>query len=191
MPGSIREYNLYLALIINMQNVFNKNIIPSNEVARLKSLRSYQILDSTPELFFNNLAQIIAQCFQSPIALISLVDSDQVFLKANVGMDGTRHVPRGISLCSLAIMEQEPTIFQDTLKEPCLLANPLVAGEFGMRFYAGAPIVSPEGFAIGTVCVVDKKPRKFSDMDQDLLVLFAGSVMEAIADRRQNLVSRQ
>ena len=174
-----------------MQNVFDKNIIPLNEAARLEALRSYQIVDSSPELFFNNLAQIVAQCFQSPVALISLVDSDQVFFKANVGMAATRSVPRGISLCSLAILEHQPTIFEDTLKEPCLLANPLVAGEFGMRFYAGAPIVTPEGYAIGTVCVVDKKPRKFSDMDQDLLVLFAGSVMEAIADRRQNLVSRQ
>lgn len=174
-----------------MDNSFDRNIIPLNEAGRLQALHRYDIVDTAPELFFNNLAHIVAQCFQTPIALISLVDKDQVFFKANVGMPGTKNVPRGISLCSLAILEQEPTIFNDTLKEPCLLANPLVAGEFGMRFYAGAPILTPEGFAIGTVCVVDKEPRDFSETDRELLVLFASSVMEAIQDRIKNRVAFQ
>ena len=174
-----------------MNNSFGKNIIPANEAARLQALHEYQMVDSAPELFFNNLAHIVAQCFQAPIALVSLVDEEQVFFKANAGMPGTNKVPRGISLCSLAILDHHPTIFQDTLEEPCLLANPLVAGEFGMRFYAGAPIITPEGFAIGTVCVVDKKPREFSETDQELLVLFASSVMEAMQDRKKDRVSFQ
>lgn len=174
-----------------MYNSFEKEIIPVNEAGRLKALHGYDIVDSEPELFFNNLAHIVAQCFQTPIALISLVDKEEVFFKANVGMPGTKNVPRGISLCSLAILESDPTIFQDTLEEPCLLANPLVAGEFGMRFYAGAPIMTPEGYAIGTVCVVDKKPREFSETDRELLVLFASSVMEAIQERKNSRVSFQ
>lgn len=186
-PGT--AFCLYLAH--GMYNSFDREIIPVNEAARLEALRSYHIVYSEPELFFNNLAHIVARCFQTPIALISLVDQDQVFFKANVGMPGAQNVPRGISLCSLAILEPEPTVFQNTLEEPCLLANPLVAGDFGMRFYAGAPILTPDGYAIGTVCVVDKQPREFSETDRELLVLFAASVMEAIQERKKDRVSFQ
>jgi GAF domain-containing protein len=70
------------------------------------------------------------------------------------------------------------------------MSNPLVAGEFGLRFYAGAPIITPDGFNIGTVCVVDKKPRSFSELEQELLVQFAQSAMDAIIDRKKNMVLR-
>jgi GAF domain-containing protein len=171
-----------------MNNTFGKPIIPINEEERLEALESYEILNTLPEGFFNNLAHIIARAFETPIALVSLVDRDQVFFKANVGMPGTTHVDRGISLCSLAILDNDPTIFHDAVKEPCLMSNPLVAGEFGLRFYAGAPIITPDGFNIGTVCVVDKKPRSFSELEQELLVQFAQSAMDAIIDRKKNMV---
>lgn len=171
-----------------MNNTFGKNIIPVNENERVRALESYKILHTLPEGFFNNLAQIIAKTFDTPIALISLVDKEKVFYKANVGMPGTDYVDRGISLCSLAILDNEPTIFEDTTKEPCLLSNPLVAGEFGLRFYAGAPIITPDGFHIGTVCVLDRKPRSFSDTEQELLVQFSHSAMDAITERKKNIV---
>lgn len=171
-----------------MNNTFGKPIIPKNDEERLKALRSYDILGSLPEGFFNNLANIIARTFDTPIALISLVDKEQVFFKANVGMPGVEYVDRGVSLCSLAILDNEPTIFEDASNEPCLLANPLVAGDFGLRFYAGAPIVTPDGFNIGTVCVVDKEPRTFSEREQKLLVQFSQSAMEAIIERKKNMV---
>jgi GAF domain-containing protein len=98
-------------------------------------------------------------------------------------MEDTLEVPRGTSLCSLAVLEEEPTIFEDALKEPCLLANPLVAGSFGLRFYAGAPITTPDGFHIGTVCVVDKKPRSFSEEDKKLLIQFADNAMSLLEQR--------
>lgn len=163
-----------------MINTFSIPIIPDNESERLASLQSYQILDTPPEWEFNNMVRIIADCMDMPIALISLVDKDRVFFKANYGMPGPTNVSRGVSLCALAILDEGLTIFEDTSKEPCLLANPLVAGAFGLRFYAGAPIITADGFAIGTVCVVDKKPRKFSEADQDLLARFAGTVMKVI-----------
>jgi GAF domain-containing protein len=171
-----------------MKNTFGKSIIPDNEEERLAALDSYEILNTLPEGFFNNLAHIVARTFETPIALISLVDREQVFFKANVGMQGTTHVDRGISLCSLAILDKDLTVFPDATEEPCLISNPLVAGEFGLRFYAGAPITTPDGFNIGTVCVVDKKPRIFSDLEQELLVQFAKSAMEAIEDRKKNMV---
>jgi len=171
-----------------MTNSFGKQIIPDNDEQRLNVLRSYEILDSLPEGFFNNLAHIIARAFDTPIALISLVDKERVFFKANVGMPGTQNVDRGISLCSLAILDKEPTVFENATTEPCLLANPLVAGEFGLKFYAGAPIVTPDGYNIGTVCVVDKKPRTFSEMEHELLVQFSKAAMEAIIERKRNMV---
>jgi GAF domain-containing protein len=170
-----------------MKNSFGKEIIPINDELRLQALRSYEILDTVPEGFFNNLANIVARAFDTPIALISLVDKERVFFKANVGMPGSVNVDRGISLCSLAILDNEPTIFEDANREPCLLANPLVAGEFGLKFYAGAPITTPDGYNIGTVCVVDKKPRAFSDTEQELLVQFSKAAMNAIIERKKNL----
>ena len=171
-----------------MNNTFGKAIIPDNDDERIKALESFDILNTLPEGFFNKLSHIIAKTFDTPIALISLVHREQVFFKANFGMPGTDYVDRGISLCSLAILENEPTIFEDASKEPCLLANPLVAGEFGLKFYAGAPIISPDGYNIGTVCVIDKKPRKFSDREQELLIQFSQSAMDAIIQRKENLV---
>jgi GAF domain-containing protein len=168
-------------------NTFNRNIIPANETERLKALESFKIVDTAPEGFFNNLASIIARTFDTPIALVSFVKSDEVFFKANVGMEGTTHVPRGISLCSLAILEPEPTIFENAPEEPCLLSNPLVAGEFGLKFYAGAPIITPDGYHIGTVCVVDKKPREFAEKDEELLVKFSQTIMNALLERKENL----
>src|SRR5687767_6651357 len=128
---SMKEYQ--------MTNSFGKDIIPKNEEIRLKTLESYKILNTLPEGFFNNLAHIVAKTFDTPIALISLVGKDEVFFKANVGMPNVTHTDRGISLCSLAILDNDPTVFEDAEKEPCLLSNPLVAGEFGLKFYAGAP----------------------------------------------------
>src|SRR6188768_3340586 len=104
-----------------MKNSFGKPIIPDNEEKRIKALQSYKILNTLPEGFFNNLAHIIAKTFDTPIALISLVDKEQVFFKANVGMPGVEYVDRGVSLCSLAILEDMPTIFKDASKEPCLI----------------------------------------------------------------------
>lgn len=169
-----------------MVNSFNKPIIPHNDKDRLNALQSFRILDSKQEFYFDNLAQIIARVFNVPIALISLVDENRVFFKANAGMSDFQNVPRGISLCSLAILENQPLIFTDALEDPCLLANPLVAGEFGLRFYAGSPLTTPDGFNIGTVCVIDKQPRNFSKEEENLLTKFAEITMQAILERTNN-----
>ena len=168
-----------------MVNTFKKPIIPVNDNLRLKALRYYDILNELPDRYFSNLAQIIARAFNSEIALISLVDEKDVYFKGNHGMNGTNKVDRGKSLCSLAVLDPEPTIFNDALKEPCLLSNPLVIGDFGLRFYAGAPIITREGFNIGTVCIVGKEPRNFTEQEKDLLVLFAKNAMVELESRRE------
>lgn len=166
-----------------MNNTFDKPIIPDNEESRLKALAYFNILNQLPDRFFSNLALIVAKVFNAPIALISFVGEDDVFFKGNYGMEGVSSTKRGVSLCSLAILDSEPTVFNDALKEPCLLTNPLVAGQFGLRFYAGAPIVTREGFNIGTVCIVDKEPREFSVEEKQLLKLFAENAMIEIESR--------
>lgn len=171
-----------------MINTFSIPIIPQNDEVRLRALDYYQVLDTPPEKAFTNLARIIAEVFDMPIALISLVDRERVFFKANVGMPGVVNTSRGVSLCALAVLDDQPTVFEDALESPCLIANPLVQGDFGLRFYAGAPLTTPDGYHIGTVCVVDKKPREFSDANRRLLQRFASAVMHDIETR---FVARQ
>ena len=156
------------------------NIIPDNEAERLQRLRAYEILDAPPQGAFNHIAAMATHMFQVPIALISLVDSDRVWFKANIGMEGVESVPRGESLCSLAILSSDMTIFKDAENEPCLLANPLVSGNFGLRFYAGAPLTTSDGLNIGTICIVDKMPREFIESDQKMLANLASIVMDEI-----------
>ncbi|MES2702419.1 MAG: GAF domain-containing protein [Bacteroidota bacterium] len=167
-----------------MNNTFGKPIIPENEEGRIKDLNSYVTLDGYPDKYFNEIAKIIAQSFGMPIALISLVGNEYVEFKGNFGMEGTNRADRGVSLCSLAVLDPQPTIFNDALQEPCLLSNPLVTGSFGLRFYAGVPLTTAEGYNIGSVCVVDQKVRSFSDNDVALLTRFANNVMEELENRR-------
>ncbi len=163
-----------------MENTFGIPIIPEDDEERVQNLKSYKILDTPTEGPFNHVASIAAHMFKVPIALVSLVDRDRVWFKANVGMEGITETARGQSLCSIGILTDEVTTFNNAIEEPCLLSNPLVAGEFGLRFYAGAPIKTPEGYNIGTVCVIDKEPREFSAADQRVLEHLASIVMDEL-----------
>ncbi|MHA6248685.1 GAF domain-containing protein [Pontibacter sp. CAU 1760] len=167
-----------------MKNTFvGINLIPDNEEERLQKLREYEILDTPQEGAFNHVAAMATHMFNVPIALISLVDAERVWFKANVGMEGVKSVPRGESLCSLAVLNDDLTVFENALAEPCLLANPLVTGGFGLRFYAGAPLKTKDGLNIGTFCLVDKEPREFSESDQKTLQHLANIVMDEIEER--------
>ena len=171
-----------------MDNTFGKNILPQNDAERIQILREYQILDTPREGAFDHIAQMAARMFNVPIALVSFTDEERVWFKANVGMPGVEQVSRGVSLCSLAILSDEPTVFKDSTKERCLLANTQVIGEFGLRFYAGAPLRTSEGFNIGTLCIVDKTPRDFSADEQKTLVNLAKIVIEEIEQRYRRQV---
>jgi GAF domain-containing protein len=166
-----------------LENTFGKNIIPSNEDGRLSNLEKYKIIYSQPETVFNELAALAATLHQVPIAMINFIDKDQVWTKADqAGKDGAQ-VERGSSLCSLAILKESVTVFEDTLKEPVLISNPMVAGEFGLRFYAAAPITTKDGFNIGVVCILDKESRKFTKEDQEKLAGIARMVEVEIEKR--------
>jgi hypothetical protein len=117
-----------------MNNTFGMEIIPGNDNQRIDALEKYKILGTPPEGAFDNVAKLATKIFKVPISLISLVDKEEVYFKANVGMGNIKATSRGVSLCSLAVLKSEVTVFENASKEPCLLANPNVAGEFGLKF---------------------------------------------------------
>ena len=166
-----------------MENTFGKNIIPENEVERLKNLENYKIIYTQSEPIFNELAALAATLHKVPLAMINFVAKDLVWTKAYEGAEGLTKLERGSSLCSLAILKESVTVFEDTLKEPILMSNPMVAGEFGLRFYAAAPITTKDGFNIGSVCILDKKSREFTDEDQEKLASVARLVEIEIEKR--------
>jgi len=163
-----------------MDNTFGINIIPDNDKERIAALKRYKILDTPPEGTFDNVARLATQIFKVPISLISLVDAENVYFKANVGMGNARSTSRGVSLCSLGVLKPEVTVFEDAPTEPCLLTNPNVAGSFGLKFYAGAPIITHDGFLIGTLCIINKMPRRFDDEQRQILQSLAKIVMDEI-----------
>lgn len=163
-----------------IDNTFGKNIIPDNEEERLRALHRYRITDTPSEESFDGIARLAAQIFDVPVALISLVDAESVFFKANFGMGNAKKANRGKSLCSLAVLDKDVTVFEDALKEPCLLSNPNVIGDFGLRFYAGAPLTTQDGYMIGTLCIIDQKPRTFDSHDSKILQGLAKTVMDQI-----------
>lgn len=165
---------------MGIRNTFGIDLIPENEADRIQKLHDYQILDIETEGPFKHIAALTAHIFKVPIALVSFVDSDRVFFKGNTGMEETTEIDRDISLCSLSILRPEVTVFEDALQEPCLLANPLVAGEFGLRFYAAVPITTYDGYNLGSVCIVDKAPRHFTDDDRTTLEYMAKLVMDEL-----------
>jgi signal transduction histidine kinase len=171
-----------------MNNSFGMNIIPENEGQRIDALERYRILDTKPEELFDNMTALATQIFDVPVALISIVGASEVFLKSSAGMEQVRSLPREVSPCSLVILNENVTVFSNALLEPCLSKNPLVTGEFGLMFYAGAPLICPEGFCLGTICIIGKTPREFSAADEAILNRLSKMVMDAICLRRTSLI---
>jgi signal transduction histidine kinase len=139
-----------------------KVILPPNEMARLKALEQYQILDTTCEVAFDELTYLAAQICSTPIALITVIDECRQWFKSKVGLD-VESTPRDWAFCSHAIFQpNDILIVPDALLDPRFATNPLVTSEPHIRFYAGAPLVTPEGYALGTICVIDRVPRQLS-----------------------------
>jgi signal transduction histidine kinase len=163
--------------------------IPSGgETERLAALEKYMIFDSEDEPGFKQICQLAATIFNVPIAHISFLGEQQEFVKEQVGIEADiKFVDRKDSLCALAIREPGVKVIEDALTEPILKDNPFVYGDFGLRFYAAAPIVSPEQQIIGTMCLVDLKPRSLTEHEKDILSDLARVVMEQTELRLANL----
>jgi PAS domain S-box-containing protein len=159
--------------------------LPANENTRLQALRAYDILDTPPERACEDLVQLAAQFCGTPIALISLVDSGRQWFKARVGLDACE-TSRESSFCAHALLQPgELLVVPDASADPRFAANPLVTGEPRIRFYAGAPLVTPEGHALGTLCVIDRVPRQLSDGQRSALCRLAQLAMDQFELRRK------
>ena len=142
--------------------------IPADDEARLRVLRELLILDTPPEERFDRLVEFAADEFDVPIALISLVDKDRQWFKARVGLDACE-TSREISFCGHAIMQDDLFEVLDAVLDPRFADNPLVVGDPFIRFYIGAPLALPDGAKVGTLCLIDIKPREFDALDHALL----------------------
>ncbi len=153
--------------------------IPADEAERLKAVKRYDILDTPPDGAFDRITAIAARLFGVPIAIVSIVDEDRIWFKSHHGLD-IREIGRDPGLCASAILTDTPWVIENAETDMRALANPLVAGEFGLRFYAGAPLRTQDGFGLGTLCVIDKEPRGFSEADTRTLSDLAAVVMDEL-----------
>ncbi|HWH28746.1 MAG TPA: GAF domain-containing SpoIIE family protein phosphatase [Mycobacteriales bacterium] len=153
------------------------------ERERMDAVRRYDILDTPPDGAFDRIAAVAAEIFGVPIAIVSVVDTDRIWFKAHHGLDVVQ-IDREPGLCASAIMSSEPWIVTDAVADPRTLANPLVAGEFGLRFYAGVPLTTHDGFNLGTLCVIDQEPREVTEQEVKLLAELAQVVMDELELRR-------
>lgn len=142
--------------------------IPAHEADRLRALRELLILDTPPEERFDRLVQFAAEEFDVPISVISLVDSSRQWFKARVGVN-VCETGRDISFCGHALESREILMIEDALRDERFFDNPLVVGAPHIRFYAGAPLTMSSGSIIGTLCVIDTKPRRFDAVDRSIL----------------------
>jgi GAF domain-containing protein len=157
----------------------------SIEAARIAALNRYAILDTEPEQSFDDLVTLAAHICKTPMAMLSLVDEHRQWFKSKVGVQ-VRETPREVSICTHAIQQDDLFIVPDTRQDPRFRDNPLVVGEPRVRFYAGAPLINEDGFALGTLCVVDREPRELDEDQKDALLSLRRLAL-AQMELRQNL----
>ena len=161
------------------------SVFPPDEADRLEAVHRYQILDTPEDRAFDRITALAARLFSVPIAIVSVVDHDRIWFKSHHGVD-IGHVDREPGLCASAILQSEPWIIQDARADSRALSNPLVAGEFGLQFYAGIPLRTRDGYNLGTLCIIDRQPRTLSHQDLRTLEDLAAIVMNDLEQRLQS-----
>jgi diguanylate cyclase (GGDEF)-like protein len=158
--------------------------IQVSEAQRLQALREYEILDSEDEVAFDELTRLAAFICGTPVTLVTLVDRNRQWFKSRVGFV-TRETPRDIAFCAHAIQQDGPFIIPDATQDPRFLNNPLVTDDPHIRFYAGVPLKNPDGFNLGTLCVIDNTPRDLSNEQVEALRILSRQVMAQLELRKQ------
>ncbi|MEC5179820.1 tRNA A-37 threonylcarbamoyl transferase component Bud32 [Arthrobacter sp. CG_A4] len=157
----------------------------SDEEGRMRAVERYRILDTPADGAFDRIAGLAARLFSVPVAIVSVVDHDRIWFKAHHGTDVTE-IGRDPGLCASAILQDDTWVIESAATDPRALANPLVAGEFGLQFYAGVPLRTPDGYNLGTFCILDREPRQFTAEDTRTLEDLAAIVMNDLELRLQS-----
>ncbi len=152
------------------------------EAERLQVLGGYEILDTPPDAAFDRITALAAQFFKVPISLVSLVDDERVWFKSRHGLDVIQ-IPHLPGLCAQAMFSDQAYIVNNALTDPRTRQNPLVTGEMGLRFYAAAPLVTHDGYRLGTVNIIDYSPRDFDEAERSALLHFGELVMDRLEVR--------
>ncbi len=163
---------------------------PVNEEGRIAALEKYAILDTDPEQSFDDLTLLASFVFETPIALISLVDEDRQWFKSRVGIDASE-TSRDIAFCSTAILQSDVLVVPDALLDERFRDNPLVASDPHIRFYAGAPLINEDGYALGTLCVVDRTPRELAPEQREALKALSRLVLAQLEFRRNLILLKE
>lgn len=156
---------------------------PENEAERLRALRRYNILDTEPEQTFDDIARLASVICDTPIALMGFIDEGRQWFKAKVGFDVTA-TGRDVAFCAHAILQPDMLVVPDARADERFAGNPFVTGDVGIRFYAGSPLVSRQGFALGTLCVIDRKPRELTRVQVDALTTLRNAAVAHLEVRR-------
>ena len=157
--------------------------LPGDEPARVEALHRYKVLDTGYEEAFDNAAHLAANICMTPVALVSFVDAHRQWFKSHVGFT-PRETSRDVSFCAHAILQPGPLVVRDALDDVRFKDNPLVLSAPYIRFYAGAPLTSSEGFKLGTLCVLDRVPRELRPEQLESLRLLSSQVMTLLDMRR-------
>jgi GAF domain-containing protein len=160
-----------------------KALIPENEAQRLAALREYRILDTAAEKSYDDISALAAYLCRVPIAMISLVDESRQWFKSKLGLN-EQETPRDVAFCAHAILQSEPLIVRDALKDARFADSALVTRAPYIRFYAGFPLASPEGFNLGTLCAIDRKPQQLSAEQKTAMQALSRQVMALLELRR-------
>ncbi|MEJ2392254.1 MAG: sensor domain-containing diguanylate cyclase [Gammaproteobacteria bacterium] len=162
--------------------------IPENETDRLRTLQSYDILDSPPEVDFDALVRLAAYTFDVPMATVGLLDSDRVWFKSRLGLD-VPQLDRDVAFCAFTAMQAGSLlVVEDLLQDPRFSQNDLVVRSPNLRFYAGAPLLDPKGYILGTIAIVDTRPRTLDEKQRGILYDLSLLVMTALENRRRSLL---
>jgi PAS domain S-box-containing protein len=160
--------------------------IAPNEIQRLSALHHYQMMDTSAEEVFDNFTYLASQICETPIALITLIDENRQWFKSKIGIDATE-TAREISFCGHAILQEELFEIPNALEDERFHDNPLVTGNLHLRFYAGMPLMTHDGYGLGTLCVIDKVPRKLTDEQRTSLKMLAKQVVAQVESRTHRL----
>ncbi|MBC5775259.1 GAF domain-containing protein [Pontibacter sp. KCTC 32443] len=156
--------------------------VDTPEIKRIAALKRYEILDTPQDGTFNRLTELASKIFNVPISIISLVDTDRIWFKSRYGLE-VDEIQQEPGLCTSAILSDDVYVVENAREDPRTLTNSLVVSDFGLQFYAAAPLRTSDGFNLGTLCIIDRKQRFLNESQKEMLKELASIVMDELEIR--------